>query len=326
MKTGLIIGKFLPPHKGHLAMIDFGLANCDELIILIHIKKDDYIEGERRICFLNEIFKDNKRIRIDYTLDESLPSSSVSDRMISQVWADYLSKRFPEVRIIFASEKYGEYLAEYMNTEVKIFDIDRIKYPISATMIRENPYKYWDFIPERIRYYFVKKICVYGPESTGKSTLTEKLAKHYNTTFVEEVARNIIDESEISLNTISKIFVSHADEIIEKSKIADRFLFVDSDYITTEIYSNFFFKEIPKYPKWVINANKFDLYLFCDIDVPWVFDNQRFTEHIREETRGWFIDGLTKRNLNFEIINGSDYNLRFEKAISIIEKKWKTGD
>ncbi|HOV14358.1 MAG TPA: AAA family ATPase [Spirochaetota bacterium] len=325
MKTGLVIGKFLPPHKGHLALIDYGLANCDELIILIHITENDYIEGERRICFLNEIYKNNNRVRIEYTNLETLPSSSVSDRDISKIWAFYLSKLFPEVRIIFSSEKYGEYLAEYMNIECKIFDMDRIRYPISATMIRENPYIYWEFIPEQIKSYFVKKICIYGPESTGKSILTEKLANYYNTIFVPEVAREIIDnEKDITPDTISQIFISHADEIIDKSKSADRFLFVDSDYITTEIYSNFFFKTIPPYPQWVANANQFDLYLFCDIDVPWVYDKQRFTEKLRKETREWFMNELIKRKINYEIIDGSDYDERFNKAVSYIEKRWRT--
>ncbi len=325
MKTGLVIGKFLPPHKGHIALIEFAADNCDEVIVLIHIKKEDVIEGERRLCFLNEIFKNKKfykKIRLEYTLDEDLPSSSVSDKNISKTWAGYLSKRFPEVRIVFASEKYGEYLGEYMNIESRIFDLERIKYPVSATMIRENTFLHWEHIPEEIRYYFIKKICIYGPESTGKSVLTEKLANYYNTNFVEETARNIVDREGISIDTISKIFTSHAEEIIEKSKTADKFLFIDSDYITTEIYSNFFFKEIPQYPLWVINANKFGTYLFCDVDVPWISDSQRFTQNLRQESRNWFIEGLEKRGLKYELINGSDYEDRFKKAVSIIEKKF----
>lgn len=324
MKTGLIIGKFLPPHKGHLALIEYGLSNCDELIILIHITKNDYIEGERRICFLNDIFKENKRVRIDFVLDDTLPSSSVSDRTISKIWANYLSKRFPEVRIIFSSEKYGEYLSEYMNIESKTFDIDRIHYPISATMIREKPYLYWNYIPDQIKTFFIKKICIYGPESTGKTTLTERLAKYYSTAYVEEVARDIIDNNELTIDTIEKIFTSHADKIIISTKRAERFLFVDSDHITTEIYSKFFFSRVPDYPQWVVNANKFDLYLFCDIDIPWVSDPQRFTSHIREKTREWFLSELIKRNINYEIIDGNDYEERFRKAVAFIENRWQT--
>ena len=79
MNVGLVIGKFLPPHRGHIALIEFALKRCDKLIVLVHIKKSDYIDGTRRVIWLYEIFDSNPKITIDYSNDETLPESSVSD-------------------------------------------------------------------------------------------------------------------------------------------------------------------------------------------------------------------------------------------------------
>lgn len=48
---------------------------------------------------------------------------------------------------------------------------------------------YWQYLPPVVRPYYAKRVCIYGPESTGKSTLTIDLARHFQTVFVEEYAR-----------------------------------------------------------------------------------------------------------------------------------------
>jgi HTH-type transcriptional regulator, transcriptional repressor of NAD biosynthesis genes len=78
---------------------------------------------------------------------------------------------------------------------------------ISGTKIRENPYQHWDYLPEVVRPCFVKKVCIFGPESTGKSTLTKKLAEHFHTSYVHEYARPFLDlkNGECKAEDIEKI-------------------------------------------------------------------------------------------------------------------------
>ncbi len=147
MKKGLVIGKYMPLHKGHTALIDFALKHCNSLIVLVCTKKDEPIPGKLRFQWLIENYKENINIMIEYT-DENLPDSSYSSNSVSKVWAGYLKKRFPDLSVIFSSEKYGDYLAEYMGIEHIRFD--RTKYNILATDIRNDPFKYWDFIPESV--------------------------------------------------------------------------------------------------------------------------------------------------------------------------------
>ena len=149
--------------------------------------------------------------------------------------------------------------------------------------------------------------------------MTEKLAKHYNTEFVPEVAREIIGDDKVTISHIKKIYQAHANEILTKTKSANKILFVDTDYLTTSIYSRFYFKKVPSYPIWVKYANKFDLYLFCDIDTPWYNDPQRHTQDIREESKGWFIEELDKNGIPYKMINGN-WEERFKIAVEYVEE------
>jgi HTH-type transcriptional repressor of NAD biosynthesis genes len=242
---------------------------------------------------------------------------------VSKLWADNLSKRFPETRNIISSEQYGEYLAEYMGIEHRFFDAERINIPVSGTMIRENPYANWHYLASSAKAHFVKKICIFGPESTGKTVLTERLAVHYKTEFVPEMARHIIDDEggRVTYEIIEKIGPAHADAIIQKQRTAERFLFVDTDVEITRLFSEYYFGKVPQFPSWVDAANSFDLYLFLETDTPYIDDPQRDSEHMREVFRNKLLTILRNKKADYEIISGT-WEERFTKGIAAIEKRW----
>jgi len=320
---GLIIGKFMPLHMGHIGLIEFAAARCDQIIVHLAVKPDEPISGALRLRWLEETFTGRGNIRIKKQ-DNYLPDSAHSSRDVSKVWADYLKKLYPEADCIFSSETYGDYLGEYMCIASCVYDQGRNTARVSATDIRHEPLKHWDHIPPAVRPYYVKKACVYGPESTGKSTLTEQLAAHFRTDHVPEIAREVLGErpvGELVYKDIDQIATTHAGEIIRKEKTANRVLFCDTDIITTMIYSGHYLKTVPPFDQWIHDANRFDLYLFCDIDVPWVADPQRDAGHLREMFRRRFMDELDRRNIPFELIRGN-WNERFESAKKIIAKKF----
>jgi len=324
MKQGLVIGKFFPLHKGHEELIRYAATQCDELIVLLGIKKSESIPGHLRLKWLWETFRNEPSIHIEFT-DDDLPDSAVSSRDVSKVWAEYLSERFPGVRLIVSSEEYGEFLAEYMGIEHKYFDIERKIIPVSGTIIRESPHRYWEYLAASAKEYYVKKICIFGAESTGKSILTEKLAKYYNTVYVPEVARDLIDDSgcDVTFSMIEKIGPAHAEEILNKFLKANRFVFVDTDIEITRLFSEHYFQEVPQFPPWIEAANKFDLYIFPDIDVPYVEDPQRDSGHMREIFREKLLSILDKKNADYVIIDG-EWDERFRKAVHAIEERWPT--
>jgi HTH-type transcriptional repressor of NAD biosynthesis genes len=323
VRTGLIIGKFMPMTNGHIGLIEFGLENCDKLIVAVCSLKSEPIDGELRFNWVKKHFYNNSKVEVVHITTEDLPNSSESNRYISKVWSEYLKGLYPEVNIIFASEKYGEYVAEYMDAEYKLFDVERKTIPISATMVRQNPFKYWEYVPEVVKPFYVKRVCIYGPDSCGKSTLTIDLAKYYKTAFVPELARNMFEWSDLQIDNLNmnqlEQFAKMQYEAVNSMKhFSNKVLFCDSDNITTQVYSEVYCgyvtDEIKKY------EIPYDLFLFLDIDTPYIEEEQRNLADRRKEMRQRFIQELDNRAVEYIIISGS-WKERFDKAVRAIENK-----
>ncbi len=321
-RSGLIIGKFMPPHLGHMALIEFAGLRCEKLTVLIGARPDEPIPGTLREQWLRETFKDDAGIVIEYTEDD-LPDAPVSSREVSKVWAEYLAGRYPATDVLFSSEKYGEFVAEYMGADHVPFDPDRAGNPVSASMIRSAPSLYWEWIIPAARPYFVKTVCLYGPESTGKTVMAEMLARRYDTEWVPEVAREIIGAGSFSPEHVPLIGPAHAQEIMAKRQVAGKVLFVDSDVLTTEIYTEVYFGCTPSYPDWVYEANAYDLYLLFFIDTPWYDDPQRDLGHRRQEMYERFLRKLEDRGSPYVLITGS-WEDRFQKAVAAVDDLLRT--
>ncbi|HTJ51693.1 MAG TPA: AAA family ATPase, partial [Cyclobacteriaceae bacterium] len=183
--------------------------------------------------------------------------------------------------------------------------LSRSNVPVSGTLIRENPFKYWNFIPDIVRPYFVKKICFYGPESTGKSTMAKHIASLYKTEYVPEVAREFITTNEFSVDDIIRIGNAQTQRVFEKVKTANKILCCDTDLITTQVYSKIYLNEVPQILYDLEKQIKYDHYFLFDIDVPWVADGLRDLGSKRQEMFNWFKSELEVRNISYEIIKGS---------------------
>ncbi|WP_293307495.1 AAA family ATPase [Pedobacter sp. UBA5917] len=304
MKRGLVIGKFMPIHKGHIALINFAAAHCDELIVSMSFTPDDKIDPVLRFGWIMEIFKDQPNIKPAIIAD-NFDDETLTLKERTAIWANRMREVYPKIDILFSSEFYGAPFALHLQAEHILFDEARKFTPVSATLIRNNPFQYWDFIPEIVRPYFVKKICFYGPESTGKSTMAEKMAKHYNTTFVPEVARELITSNDITTKDIINIGIAQTARVKEKTSIANKIVFCDTDLITTKIYSQYYLNEVPEILNNLENEIKYDLYFLMNIDVEWVADHLRDFGDRRLEMFNLFKSELEKRGINYILISGN---------------------
>jgi len=303
MKRGLVIGKFMPLHKGHIALINFAAQQCDEVIVSMSVTTSDSIDGALRFSWIQEIFQHEARIKPamveDNFDDETLPLPART-----KIWASFIKKRFPPIDLIFSSEEYGEPFAKNLGAQHITFDRVRKEFPVSASQIRKHPFQYWSFIPEKVQPYFVKKICFYGPESTGKSSAAKQMAEKYKTTFVPEVARELISANDFGLETIIAIGNAHYDRIQEKLKTANKILFCDTDAITTQIYSHHYLSEVPSILYELEKKITYDQYFLFDIDVPWIEDGLRDLGHMRKEMFLIFKKALDKRGINYILVSG----------------------
>jgi HTH-type transcriptional repressor of NAD biosynthesis genes len=320
MISGLVLMKALPFHLGHLNLIRFASQYVDKLYIFLCADDNECISGYIRNKWLTETFKDTK-IEVIYKNTTHLPNSSVSDIEISRIWSEYMLKELPKFDIIFTSEKYGDYVAEFMHIKHIQYNQDRSITPISATMIRENPLKYYDYLVDVVKPYYTKKVCICGTECTGKSTMTERLAKYYKTTFAKEVARDICEKTyECNIQMIDDIIIGQSNEIENNIKNANRIFFSDTDLITTLTYSKYLFNYTNEdISKEVLDNNKFDLYLYLSNEISFIQDGGRMGEPGRSEFDKILFKNF--KNKNTKIIYGSDYDYRFQQCIDIINKE-----
>jgi HTH-type transcriptional regulator, transcriptional repressor of NAD biosynthesis genes len=310
MKRGLVIGKFMPAHNGHLALIDFAKSQCNELIVSMSYTLTDPIDHNIRLGWLKQLLADNPNVIVEESLDdfddESLP---LFER--TKVWARFIQKRFPKIDILISSENYGEPIAHHLGVPHVLFDLHRTLVPVSATLIREKPLTHWNYIPKVVQPYFVKKICLYGPESTGKSVMAKKLAELYQTEWVPEVAREFVNSNEFTETDIINIGKAHLTRIEEKVKSANKFLFCDTDAITTQIYSRHYLQVVPPILFEVERQVHFDAYFLFDVDVPWVADGLRDLRDQRTDMFEVFKEELQKRGKSFTIVQG-DWDKRLQ--------------
>lgn len=156
MKKGLIIGKFMPVHKGHMALVEYAKSHCDLVIVAICSLADEPIDGRLRYAWLQEIYRGDSAVQVEW-ITERLHDSDLPIGEAAKLWSTYLIERFPDIDSIFSSEPYGDYVAEYMGIRHIVFDPSRERVQISATDIRSNPYRYWELIPEPVQKYFMHK-------------------------------------------------------------------------------------------------------------------------------------------------------------------------
>jgi NadR type nicotinamide-nucleotide adenylyltransferase len=165
------------------------------------------------------------------------------------------------------------------------------------------------------------KIAITGPESTGKSQLAEELAKHYKTVFVPEFAREYIDHLDRAYNheDILQIAKGQIRNEARMMRQATRMLFCDTELIVTRIWSEVKYGVCDPWILEKIEKNNYDLFLLCNIDLPWEEDPQREHPHMREKLFSLYFEVLTNYRFPFKIVSGTGKE-RLMNAIAYVER------
>jgi len=322
MVKAFVFGKFLPFHKGHEAMIHFALSQCDFLTVLICCSDKESIPENIRKSWIEKSFSQckNMEVRSFNYLESELPNTSVSSQEVSKIWAEKFKNIFPDYDVVITSEKYGDYVASSMGIKHIVFDIPRQFFPASGSAIRNDLFAYWNFLPDSVKPYFAIKVVILGTESTGKTTLTEKLALHYKCTSVKEAGRDIVANSNSFLfDDLILIASEHAKRIDKAALGYSPLIIIDTDIHITKSYSDFVFCRELEVDNQIYNSNKANLYLYLNNDVDYVQDGTRLSETDRNLLDLSHREILKQHNIDFVEIKGN-WEQRFEKAVEQIDK------
>lgn len=317
-KKGFTLGKFLPPHKGHLHLIQSALEQVEELTVLVCTIEKEPIPGILRYQWLKELCPLAKVVHVT----DEVPSYPYESADFWDIWIPLLKREIdPKTEVFFSSEEYGFEVAEKLGIQHELIDMERVNVPISATEIRNNPFENWEYIPDNVKPYFIKRVVLTGPESTGKTYMAERLANHYNTSWVEEYGRHYFVErnGKLIISDIIEIAKGQLKDEDQRASTANRILFCDTDLIVTQIWSEIYFQECPIEVIALNSYRHYDLYLLMDIDIPWEDDGTREFPHLRQWHFNKLKEELDKKNLNYIIISGPLEN-RLNKAIEAINK------
>ena len=176
------------------------------------------------------------------------------------------------------------------------------------------------------------KVVIFGPESTGKTTLSNQLARHYNTVWVAEYAREYLQDkwnNERKTCENSDLLPIAVGQMKLENKLvknADKVLICDTDLLETKVYSEEYYGGFvdPALDKAAVE-NKYDLYLLTYIDTPWEADDLRDKPELRKEMFDAFESALKKYNRPYILLKGNKQT-RLKTATKAIDKLLESRD
>jgi len=338
-RKALVLGKFCPLHKGHVALIEYARSIADETIVLICSEESESIDGWERFEWVRSLDYKPSDLWVDiFEYKEGvdgLVSATESSREVSKVWANKLKEIsrysiiYNDLDVIVSSEKYGDYVAEYMNISHEMFDEERKIFPISSTDIRFDWVANWEYLPDTVKQSLQKTIVVVGTESTGKTTLVNNLLHSYGTdivSMVSEVGRELVDDSaDFEFKMLHTILEKHYKRYQSVRKKLTPFIIMDTDVHTTMSYGIYCFDENPIDMKaYQKNYRVGDMYIYCSPNgIKWEQDGTRMPEKNRNELDRTLRTILRMKNIEYITLEGG-YDTRTPKALKQIEKLKQT--
>ena len=317
MTNGFLLGKFMPPHAGHVLLCETARALVDRLTILVCWLPDDPVPGPLRLEWMREMFPDCRVIGHD----APVPQSPDEHEDFWPIWTGIVKAAHPEpIDMVFASEPYGARLAAETGARFHPIDPGREASPISAEAVRADPWGRWHFLPPAVRPYYARTICLHGAESTGKSSLAAALARYYQTDIVPEYGRTWCETFGTDLIMADLLAIARTHDAMTRSALrrCNRRLVLDTDPLMTAVWADMLFgTRDPWFEGWQATA---DLYLLLDIDLPWRDDGTRLFGGTEERRRfhDLAIAELERRGVRWAMVGGQG-DARFDSAVEAIE-------
>lgn len=314
-----------PPTIGHLNMIETARAFSNKVTVFIYTLSSEVIPGNIRYQALRNHYKNDKRIDIIW-IEKTIPQEPKEHPQFWKIWKkDLIEHLGKDIDCVFGSEDYIKEIALNLNCEYFMVDKERETIEISGTKCRNNSIKNWNYVIPEMRNYFVKRIAILGPESSGKSVLSRMLANTFDTNYVEEYGReycNIKPPSEFTSDDFEHIAKT---QIIRESDLkykSNKFLFCDTEVITTQVFHILYKEKRNLELDIMISKSNYDFYILLYPSFKFVQDGTREFESKRLEHYEMIKKELENSNKDFIVINESDLQKKIRICKRTIEEKF----
>lgn len=338
-KLGLMVGKFAPPHKGHQLVIDTALENCDRVIVLVYGNPDfPDMPSHARADWIRAAYSGNSNLEV--FVPQNAPANDADDFVQREFVRLWLEERDFKPSMVFGSEEYIAGFAAHINAMPFVVDLERLRVPTSGTEVRKIWQAYrasrdvmlLEQLKERVSEEVliassrwrdrVHRVVLMGAESTGKSTLTERLAEEFNEPFVLEYGREVWQRKngELEQSDYTHIAEHHRkleDEAILKAK---RFLFVDTNAITTAYLGSVYEGTVPDRVIELARAaeTRYHHVVLLADDIPFEQDGWRDGALWRSRSQSIIKYDLGSRSVHFTVISG-DLEARVSQVRAVLE-------
>lgn len=326
---GLTLGKFAPLHKGHQLVIETALAEMDEVFAIIYdAPETTSIPLNIRSNWIRNLYP---QIKVIEAWDG--PTEIGDTTEIKRKHEKYIIEHLKVSGIthFYSSEFYGEHMSAALGAINRLVSPSRNLVPISGTKIRENPFLFREFISPVVYRDLITNIVFLGAPSTGKTTIASKMADEYKTVWMPEYGREYWEKNQInrklSLEQLVEIAEGHLEKENQFLYQANRYLFTDTNAITTFMFSSYYHQSVHKRlaELAIFTQSRYDLVFLCDIDIPYDDTWDRSGDSSRKTFQKQIVGDLLARKIPFIILSG-DIETRITKAKKILSqfKKYRS--
>lgn len=308
----------MPPHNGHVGLCRAALRLCDQLTVLVCSRDIEPIPGRLRAMWMAELLPGARVVH----MHRDIPQEPKDHHDFWAIWRNAVAEHHPEpVDRVFGSEAYIVKLAAELGAEPVLIDPQRIAFPVSGTMVRENPVANWAHIPGEVRPWYQKRVVTFGPESVGKTTLALKLGETFGGFHVPEYGR-VYDQyrgrGPWTADDFLRISEGHVAVREAVARNAGPILIEDTDPLLTAVWARMLRGE--SLPALEAETRLADLYLLLDIDVPWRDDGTRYFDgEDRERFMMLCRELLARREARFVSVSG-DWDKRLMTSEQAVEE------
>jgi len=312
VEKGLVIGSFDPLHMGHLFVFSFARQAAEHVTILVLETDTDLVPIQKRFEWLKEEFPTATIIKM-----------KIAERPEGEEEYKSFAKLVMTANGKFDAVIGSDEMAYRVATQMDAKQVLPLQESVSSDSVQAKiqPFDNWKYLPACVKGYLTIKVCLFGPECTGKTRMARELAQHFKTVFVEEYARSYFEmkENDVQPEEVSDIAMGQLASEDFLARSSQQVLFCDTDLISTTIWCKWMYED--QCPEWVrMEAEKrtYDLYLLMDTDVPWQDDAVRCLPNNRQEFFNDCREALESRGRKYIVISGP-FEDRFKNAVSAVE-------